>query len=62
MRWEIMLGNKGEMNECLDCGHKSKNWAEPVASNNREEDDEMEPDGTNKVFCPKCKYYHYYCA
>ena len=57
-----MLGEKGQMNECLDCGHKSKNWAERVASNNREEDDEMEPDGTNKVFCPKCKYYHYYCA
>ena len=56
-----MLGNKGEINECLDCGHKSKNWAERVASKG-DENDEMEPDGTNKVICPKCKYYHYYCA
>ena len=62
MRWEIIPGDeKDDLNQCLSCGHKSKDWAERIATKPNEED-ETEPDGCNKVFCPKCKYYYYYCA
>ena len=54
MRWEIIPGEKNELNECLDCGHTSENWAERVASKD-DEKDILEEDGCNKVFCPKCK-------
>ena len=40
--------------------HTSENWAERVASKD-DEKDILEEDGCNKVFCPKCKYEHYYC-
>jgi hypothetical protein len=60
MKWEIIPGKKNELNECLDCGHTSENWAERVASKDNEKDI-VEEDGCNKVFCPKCKYEHYYC-
>ena len=60
MKWEIIPGEKNELNECLDCGHTSEDWAERVASKDNEKDI-IEEDGCNKVFCPKCKYEHYYC-